>query len=73
MCEVKQSVEVLKDIRPLAERAAAVAVALAHGQPIDDDDGVIEVPVVLVTRANVGAVVVQPGFHAASALPACTL
>jgi D-xylose transport system substrate-binding protein len=72
VCEGKQTVEVLKDIRPLAERAAAVAVALAQGQPTGDDDGVIEVPVILVTRANVNALVVDSGFHAASALPACT-
>ena len=34
VCEKKQSIEVLKDIRPLAEEAATVADALVHGQTV---------------------------------------
>src|SRR6185369_11098890 len=35
VCEGKQSVEVLKDIRPLAEKAAEIAGALAQGKPLE--------------------------------------
>jgi D-xylose transport system substrate-binding protein len=70
LCEHKQSVEVLKDIQPLAEEAAEVAAALVKGEAIDGD-GVIAVPVVLVTADDVDRLVVQSGFHTAAALPAC--
>jgi D-xylose transport system substrate-binding protein len=70
LCEHKQSVEVLKDIQPLAEEAAEVAAALVKGETTDAD-GVIAVPVVLVTAEDVDRLVVQPGFHTAAALPAC--
>jgi D-xylose transport system substrate-binding protein len=76
ICEKKQSVEVLKDIRPLAEKAAEVAGLLAAGKPVETTGGpadvpVVSVPVVLVNAANVKTVLIDSGFHAASALPAC--
>ena len=76
VCEKKQSVEVLKDIKPLAEKAAEVAAALADGKPVDakkDPAGVpvVAVPVILVTPENVNAALVTSGFHAASVLPSC--
>jgi D-xylose transport system substrate-binding protein len=70
VCEGKQSVEVLKDIQPLAEQAAAIAAAFAQGKPVDRD--VIAVPVVLITADNVRAAIIDSGFHAASALRGCT-
>jgi D-xylose transport system substrate-binding protein len=69
VCEGKQSIEVLKDIRPLAEQAAALAASLAQGRPVDQE--VVAVPVVLVDRDNLRAVVIDSGFHAASALRGC--
>jgi D-xylose transport system substrate-binding protein len=76
VCEKKQSVEVLKDIKPLAEKAAEVAAALAEGRPVDakkDPSGVpvVAVPVVLVTPDNVNAALVTSGFHTANVLPSC--
>lgn len=76
VCEKKQSIEVLKDIKPLAEEAATVADALVHGQTVDakpDPSGVpvVAVPVVLVTADNVKPILIDSGFHAASALPSC--
>jgi D-xylose transport system substrate-binding protein len=76
VCEKKQSIEILKDIKPLAEKAAEVAAALAEGKPVDakkDSSGVpvVAVPVILVTPENVNAALVASGFHAASALPSC--
>jgi D-xylose transport system substrate-binding protein len=73
VCEGKQSIEVLKDIKPLAEQAAAVAAAIAQGKPTPPtDQGVIAVPVVLLDKAHVQSLVLDSGFHAASALSACT-
>jgi D-xylose transport system substrate-binding protein len=76
VCEKKQSIEVLKAIQPLAEQAAAVAAALAQGKPVASEAKlagvpVVAVPVVLVTAANVKAVAIDSGFHAAAVLPAC--
>jgi D-xylose transport system substrate-binding protein len=76
VCEKKQTIEVLKDIKPLAEKAAEVAAALAEGKPVDakkDPSGVpvVAVPVVLVTPENVNAALVTSGFHTASVLPSC--
>ena len=76
VCEKKQSIEVLKDIKPLAEEAATVADALVHGQTVDakpDPSGVpvVAVPVVLITADNVKPILIDSGFHAASALPSC--
>jgi D-xylose transport system substrate-binding protein len=77
VCEKKQSIEVLKDIKPLAEEAATVAAALAHGQTVSADKNlqgvpVVAVPVVLVTADNVKTLLIDSGFHAAAALPACS-
>jgi D-xylose transport system substrate-binding protein len=76
VCEKKQTIEVLKDIKPLAEKAAEVAATLAEGKTIDakkDKSGVpvVAVPVVLVTPENVNAALVTSGFHTASVLPSC--
>jgi D-xylose transport system substrate-binding protein len=77
VCEGKQSIEVLKDIKPLAEKAAEVAASLARGEPVagaaDAGGGppVVAVPVHLVIPANARALLVDSGFHPASALPAC--
>jgi ABC-type xylose transport system substrate-binding protein len=68
VCEGKQTVEVLKDIEPLAEKAAEVSAALARGEHVERT---VAVPVLLVTRHNAKKLLVDSGFHAASAVPAC--
>ena len=77
VCEKKQSVEVFKDIKPLAEQALAVAVALLRGETVDATANasgalVVGVPVVLINAVNVKSLLIDSGFHSASALPACT-
>jgi D-xylose transport system substrate-binding protein len=80
VCEGKQSVEVLKDIRPLAETAAEVAARLLRGEPVEATTtlgvGGGRVPmsavrVELVTPDTVRDLIVEPGFLPRSALPAC--
>ncbi len=76
VCEGKQSVEVLKDIKPLAENAAEVAAKLAKGEPLTGLDPtkkqpVVSVPVFLVTKENAKALLVDSGFHQAKSVPAC--
>ena len=79
VCEGKQSVEVLKEIKPLAEKAAEVAAQLARGQSPPGDPAhttpgyvpVAAVPVHLVTAENAKSLVVESGFQAAAAVPAC--
>lgn len=83
VCEGKQSVEVLKDVKPLAEKAAEVAAALVKGgkppsapnasagDVVPGKAPVAAVPVELVTAANAKRLVVDSGFQSASALPAC--
>lgn len=74
LCEGKQTIEVLKDIKPLAEKAAEVAAALAEGKPAPGASGApptVALPVELVTKANAKARIVDTGFHPASAVPAC--
>ena len=78
VCEGKQSVEVLKDIQPLAVKAAEVAFALASGKPVEGQtvgaDGkipVANVDVHLITPSTVKKLLIDSGFHSASALPAC--
>ena len=78
VCEGKQSVEVLKDIKPLAEKAAQVAASLAMGKSVEGGTPlpgtktpVIAVPVLLVDAGNAKALLVDSGFHQASAVPAC--
>jgi D-xylose transport system substrate-binding protein len=78
VCQKKQSVEVLKDIKPLAQQAAAVAAALAAQTPVSthatlNGVAVVAVPVMLLTADNVRTVAVDSGFHTAGALPACKL
>lgn len=80
VCQGKQSVEVLKDVRPLAERAAEVAAELVEGEDVPADStadlGGGEVPVTsvrvaLVTPETVKEVIVDSGFLSADDLPAC--
>jgi D-xylose transport system substrate-binding protein len=76
VCEKKQSVEVLKDIKPLAEKAASVAASLIKNEKVTAPTelaGVpaVSVPVLLVTADNVKPALVDNGLHSASALPAC--
>ncbi len=76
VCEKKQSVEVLKDIKPLAEKAALVAAQLAKGDAVPSEQKlagvpVVAVPVVLVTADNVKATLIDSGFHTADAVKSC--
>lgn len=80
VCEGKQAVEVLKDIQPLAEKAAETAAKLARGEAVKEDarialgDGqvpVAAVRVALVTPDTVKALLVDSGFYQVDALPAC--
>ena len=68
----KQSMTVLKGIKPLAEEAVKVAIALAKKEPLKFDEkknnGVKEVPVIntpvfKVTKDNVQTQVIDTGFH----------
>ena len=77
VCEKKQSVEVFKDIKPLAEQALSVAAALLRGETVDASRNasgvlVVGVPVVLIDAVNVKSLLIDSGFHSASALPACS-
>ncbi len=74
VCEGKQSVEVLKEIKPLAEKAAEVAARLArsgHLAAAGQKTPVAAVAVELVTADNARRLVVDSGFQAASAVPRC--
>ena len=80
VCEGKQSVEVLKDIEPLAHTAAEVAAALVRGEEIASattmELGGGQVPVAavrvaLVTPETVKTLIVDSGFIAADELPGC--
>jgi D-xylose transport system substrate-binding protein len=76
VCEKKQSVEVLKDIKPLAEKAAMVAAELSKGQSVEAGERlngvpVVAVPVVLVTADNVKPTLINSGFHAADVVRSC--
>ncbi len=74
VCEGKQSVEVLKDIKPLAEKAAEVAGALAQGKTPEGASGkppTVAIPVHLIKKDNAKALLVDSGFHDAKAVPAC--
>ncbi len=69
----KQEFEVLKDIQPLAEKAAEAAVALAKGtevvfdETVDNQSGtpvkVINTPVYPITKDNIEERIIQSGFH----------
>lgn len=74
VCEGKQSIEVLKDIKPLAEKAAEVALTLSQGKTVEGTTGkppMFALPVLLVTKANAKALIIDSGFHPAAAVPAC--
>ncbi len=79
VCEGKQSVEILKDIKPLALKAAEVAAALANGKPVTgsptpgakDSVPVAAVEVHLITPETVKPLILDSGFHAQTAIPAC--
>ena len=75
VCEGKQSVEVLKEIKPLAEKAAEVAAELVRtGLAPGRGDGktpVAAVAVSLVDAHNARALVIDSGFQSASSLPSC--
>lgn len=79
VCEGKQSVEVLKDIKPLAEKAAEVAAGLAKGTPVagaptpgaKDAVPTAAVEVHLVTPDTVKKLILDGGFHIETAVPAC--
>jgi D-xylose transport system substrate-binding protein len=69
VCQGVQSIEVLKDIEPLAETAAEVAAGLIKGEV--QPGGTAAVRVEVVTPDTVKALIVDSGFLAASELPAC--
>lgn len=76
VCEGKQSVEVLKDIRGLAETAATLAARLSRGEPVQSKDSwtgvpVFGSPVQLVTKNNVHQTLIASGFHDERTLPSC--
>ena len=78
VCEGKQTVEVLKDIKPLAEKAAQVAGALLAGKPVEGaattEKGktpTVAVAVKLVDHQNARALLVDSGFHSEKSVPAC--
>ena len=69
VCQGVQSIEVLKDIEPLAETAAEVAAGLIKGDV--KTGGTAAVRVEVVTPDTVKSLIVDSGFLAASELPAC--
>jgi D-xylose transport system substrate-binding protein len=76
VCEKKQSVEILKDIKPLAEKAAHVASQLLKGETVQSEQKLAGVPVVavqvvLVTPENVKPTLIDSGFHTADAVKSC--
>ncbi len=76
VCEGKQSVEVLKEVEPLAEEAATVAAAIVEGKAVDAGSTkagvpVVSIPVVLIKPDNVKAMLIDTGFHSAAELPSC--
>ncbi len=80
VCQGKQSIEVLKDIAPLAKTAADVAKQLLNGEPAKGsatiemggrDVPVAAVRVEVVTPDTVKPLLVDTGFLTAAELPAC--
>jgi len=72
VAEGKQTVEIWKKIKPLAETAAEVAVKLANGEEVKADkminNGFTDVPtvvtpVVLITKDNLDATIIAEGFY----------
>lgn len=80
VCQGKQTIEVLKDIQPLAKTAAEVAKQLLDGQRPEAGSSIAlagsSVPVAavrveVVTADNVKSLLVDTGFLSAADLPAC--
>jgi D-xylose transport system substrate-binding protein len=80
VCQGKQTIEVLKDIQPLARTAAEVAKQLLDGARLEGGSSIsmagVAVPVAavrveVVTPETVKALVVDTGFLTADELPAC--
>ena len=80
VCQGKQTIEVLKDIQPLAKTAADVAKQLLDGGKPDAANtialGGANIPVAavrveVVTPDTVKSLVVDTGFLSADELPAC--
>ncbi len=80
VCQGKQSIEILKDIQPLAKSAADMAKQLLDGKAPKGDQKIAlggkQVPVAavrveVVTPETVKPLLVDTGFLAASELPAC--
>jgi len=80
VCEGKQSIEVLKDIQPLARSAAEVAKKMYDGETPPAPETIVlggkQVPaaavrVEVVTAENVKPLLVDSGFLSADELPAC--
>ena len=69
VCQGKQTIEVLKDIQPLAETAAEVAARMVRGEKLDGT--VAAVPVEVIGPADVKARLVDSGFLTASEVPSC--
>jgi len=73
----EQSIDVLKDIKPLAEKAVEVAVSFLKGEEAKYDtkifNGKVEVktaliPVKVVNKENIEEVIIKSGFHSKEAL-----
>lgn len=73
----KQSFEVLKDIRPLAEAAAKAAVQLAKGEAVQGDSEVnngagnipvVNTPVYGITNENIEKMIIESNFHPRAAI-----
>lgn len=73
----KQSFEVLKDIRPLAEAAAKAAVQLAKGETVQGDSEinngsgnipVVNTPVYGITSENIEKMIIESEFHPRAAV-----
>lgn len=81
VCQGKQSIEVLKDIGPLARKAADVAKQLLDGARPEGGDGALSLPgtsipvaavrVDLVTPETVKSLIVDTGILSADELPGC--
>lgn len=77
VCEGKQSIEILKDIRGLAETAATLASRLSKGEAMTSTESwsgvpVFGSPVQLVTKDNVKSSLIDSDFHAEKTLTSCT-
>jgi D-xylose transport system permease protein len=69
VCQGKQTIEILKDIQPLAETAAEVAARLLRGEP--STTRTAAVPVEVIRPGDVKRRLVDTGFLTASEVPSC--